>query len=190
MVMMSWAALASAADVYVNGTNVEGLANQQFEKVNVRLDDKGNVHIDAPGYAVKRVTVAPNSSTETAREGILSKKYFVVTEQSPQGATEYDIEFYLNGALVRTMHSGDEQLISELTSTLRPGKNQVLMRATKKLATPGQPKSTSKSAIFRVIIGEGKSTAEQVVIEKPIITFSRTAADQTDLAQEFTLTTR
>ena len=38
-----------AVEVYVNGVNIEGLTNQTFEKVNVRLDEKGNVHIDAPG---------------------------------------------------------------------------------------------------------------------------------------------
>lgn len=189
LVMTSCALAASAAEVYVNGTNVDGLANQQFDKVNVRLDDKGNVHIDAPGYSVKRVTVAPNSET-TNQEGIISKKYFLVTEQSPVGATEYDIDFFLNGKFVRTMHSGDDQLISELTKTLRPGKNQVLLQAKKKLANPDSPKSTAKTSVFRVILGEGKSNVDQVVIEKPIITFTRTAADQNDVTQEFTLTTR
>ncbi len=178
-----------AADVFINGTPVDGLANQKFEKVNVQLDDKGNVHIDAPGYTVKRVTVAPDPGTVTS-EGLISKRYFVVTEQSPLGATEYDVDFYLNGKLVRTMKSGDDQLINEITKQLKPGKNQVLLAAKKKVSNPDSPRSTSKAHVFRVIIGEGKSTPEQVVIEKPIITFTRTAAEQNDITQEFTLTTR
>ena len=185
-----WALGASAAEVYINGVNVDGLANQSFEKVNVRLDEKGNVRIEAPGYSVKRVTVAPPADPlPVANEGIISKKYFLVTEQTPQGATEYDIDFFLNGKFVRTMHSADDQLISELTQTLRPGRNQVLLQAKKHLATPGEPRSTAKSAVFRVIIGEGKSSTDQVVIDKPVITFTRTAADQNDVTQEFTLTT-
>ncbi len=186
----SWALGASAAEVYINGVNVDGLANQSFDKVNVRLDEKGNVRIEAPGYSVKRVTVAPPAeSAPVANEGIISKKYFLVTEQTPQGATEYDIDFFLNGKFIRTMHSADDQLISELTQTLRPGRNQVLLQAKKHLATPGEPRSTAKGAVFRVIIGEGKSSTEQVVIDKPVITFTRTAADQNDVTQEFTLTT-
>lgn len=181
---------AAAAEVYVNGTNVEGLANQQFEKVNVRLDAKGNVHIDAPGYSVKRVTVAPTAEQTAVNEGIITKKYFLVTEQSPLGATEYDIDFFLNGKFMRTMKSGDEQLISELTRELRPGKNQILLQAKKNLAEPPHPKSTSKSSVFRVIVGEGKSTSEQVIIDKPVITFTRTAAEHNDVTQEFTLITR
>lgn len=178
-----------AADVFINGTPVDGLANQKFEKVNVQLDDKGNVRIDAPGYTVKRVTVAPDPGTVTS-EGLLSKRYFVVTEQNQLGATEYDVDFYLNGKLLRTMKSSDEQLINEITKQLKPGKNQVLLAAKKKLLNAESPRSTSKSNVFRVIIGEGKSTAEQVIIEKPIITFTRTAAEQNDITQEFTLTTR
>ncbi len=183
------ASRARAADVYVNGVNVDGLANQQFDKVNVRLDDKGNVHIDAPGYSVKRVTVGPTAES-VREEGVISKKYFLVTESNPQGAAEYEVDFFLNGKFIRTIRSADEQLISEITKQLKPGKNQVILQAKKKLANPDEPKSTSKAHVFRVILGEGKSTAEQVVIEKPLITFTRTAADQNDLTQEFTLTTR
>ncbi len=191
LLALGWALGAPAAEVYINGVNVDGLANQSFEKVNVKLDEKGNVRIDAPGYSVKRVTVAPPADpAPVANEGIISKKYYLVTEQSPQGATEYDIDFFLNGKFVRTMHSADDQLISELTSTLRPGRNQVLLQAKKHLATPQEPRSTSKTAVFRVIIGEGKSSTDQVVIDRPVITFTRTAADQNDVTQEFTLTTR
>jgi len=39
---------ALAVEVYVNGVNVEGLTNHTFEKVTVRLDEKGNVQIEAP----------------------------------------------------------------------------------------------------------------------------------------------
>ena len=39
-----------AVEVYVNGVSVDGLTNHTFEKVTVRLDERGNVQIDAPGY--------------------------------------------------------------------------------------------------------------------------------------------
>jgi hypothetical protein len=51
--------------------------------------------------------------------------------------------------------------------------------------------------VFRVIFGEGAITRrpddpneEQVVIEKLLITFTRTAAEQNDVTQEFSFTTR
>ncbi|OJT26484.1 hypothetical protein BO221_00070 [Archangium sp. Cb G35] len=47
---------ALAGSVFLNGVRIDGVTNQKFEKVaSVRIDDKGNVHIDAPAYAVKLV---------------------------------------------------------------------------------------------------------------------------------------
>ncbi len=175
-----------AADVYLNGVNVGGLVSQTFEKVTVRLDDKGNVHIEAPGYSVKKVTLAE----EKPEKSELTQKYFLVTEQSPSGMTEYEIDVFLNGKFLRTTKSGEEQLVSDITAQLRPGKNQVVIKAKKRLTNPAAPKSSSRSHVFRVIIGEGNTRDDQVTIEKQVVTFTRTAADVNDVTQEFSFTTR
>jgi hypothetical protein len=185
---LTCAGAAAAGDVYINDVNVEGLTNQSFEKVNVRLDEKGNVHIDAPGYSVKRVTLA--ETKPPAPDAVISRKYFLVTEQTAQGQTEYDIDVFLNGKFLRTLSSADPQLVSELSKTLKPGRNQVLLQARKHLETRDAPKSTSKASLFRVIIGEGSVHGEQVVIEKQLVTYVRTAADSADETQEFSFTTR
>lgn len=179
---------ALAAEVFVNGVSVEGLTNQTFEKVNVRLDEKGNVHIDAPGYSVKRVTLA--SDKEVKPDGTLTQKYFLVTEQSPLGMTEYDIDLFLNGKFLRTLKSSEDQIVTDVTKFLKPGKNQVLLQAKKNLANKEQPKSLSKSHVFRVIIGEATVANDRVTIEKPLVTFTRTAADSNDVVQEYSFTTR
>ena len=44
---------ALAASVYLNGVRIDGVTNQKFEKATVRIDEQGNVHIDAPGYAAQ-----------------------------------------------------------------------------------------------------------------------------------------
>lgn len=45
---------ALAGSVYLNGVLIDGVTNQTFVKVSsVRIDGQGNVHIDAPAYAVK-----------------------------------------------------------------------------------------------------------------------------------------
>jgi hypothetical protein len=182
---------ALAADVYVNGVNVEGLVNQTFSKVNVTIDEKGHVHIDAPGYAVKKVTIAADKPTAAVKEeGLITKKYFVVTEQNVLGRTEYDVDLYINGKFVRTLRSDDEQIVSDITRYFAPGKNQVLLQARKVQANKDQPKSTRADHFFRVLIGEGSMTADQVTIELPLIKFERTAADVNDVRQEFSVTTR
>ena len=50
---------ALAASVYLNGVKIDGVTNTKFEKATVRIDEAGNVFIDAPGYAARVTTVAP-----------------------------------------------------------------------------------------------------------------------------------
>lgn len=181
-------AWAGGGSVFVNDVNIDGLRDQTFEKVNVRIDEHGNVRIDAPGYSIKRVGVSAKEPVQP--EATITKKYFLVTEQTVQGATEFDVDLLLNGKFVRTLSGNDPQVVSELTRQLKPGKNQMVLQATKKVATAGQPRSRSAAHLFRVIIGEGVVNQEQVVIEKQLVTFTRTAADMNDVTQEFTFTTR
>jgi len=179
---------ALAAEVYVNGVNVDGLTNHTFEKVTVRLDEKGNVQIEAPGYSVKKVSIGPDKPAK--EEGVITQKYFLVTEQSPPGMTEYEIDVFLNGKFLRTLKSGEEQLVTDITKQLKVGKNQVIVQAKKRYADPMVPKSSSRNHVFRVIIGEGSTSQDQVTIEKQVVTFTRTAADTNDTTQEFSFTTR
>ncbi len=180
------ATAAAGAEVYVNGVNVEGLANQSFEKVNVKLDEKGNVYIEAPGYAVKRV---PVEGKEVRPEGSITRRYYLVTEQTQQGATEFDVDVFLNGKYLRTLASNEPQIVAELTRQLKVGKNAVVLQA-KKRPEGKEARSTSRAAVFRVIIGEGVTRDDQLVIEQQLVTFTRTAAEPGDVTQEFSFTTR
>jgi hypothetical protein len=182
---------ALAVEVYVNGVSVDGLTNHTFEKVTVRLDERGNVQIDAPGYSVKKVNLSGAPERPPARpDGAITQKYFLVTEQTPAGMTEYEVDLFLNGKFMRTLKSGEEQLVTDITKQLKVGQNLVIIQAKKRYADPSSPKSLSRSHVFRVIIGEGSTNTDQVTIEKQLVTFTRTAADTNDVTQEFSFTTR
>lgn len=190
LLTMLLAVPALAGDVFINGVQVEGLANQQFDKVTVKFDERGNIWIEAPGYNVKRVSPAPPSNAATAREdAVISKRYFLVSEQNVAGMTEYNIDVFVNSKFIRTVRSSEEQIVSDITKHLKPGKNNVMFAAKKACADKDTPKSLSRTHFLRVIIGEGVMSADQVVIENPVVKFERTAADQNDVVQEFTLTT-
>jgi hypothetical protein len=181
--LITIAGSAGAAGVYVNGINVEGLANQTFERVNVRLDDKGNVHIDAPGYLVKRL-----AGPEAPRpEAALARRYFLKTV--PEAAANFDVGLSVNGRLVRTL-SSSEPLLVEVTTELRRGKNSVLIKAKRRSGGKATPDRASKEDVFRIIIGEGWTKGDEVVIDNPLIDFSHRAVEEKDVAQEFTLVTR
>ncbi|PTL76349.1 hypothetical protein [Vitiosangium sp. GDMCC 1.1324] len=226
---------ALAGSVYLNGVRIDGVTNQKFEKVtSVRIDEQGNVYIDAPAYAVKVVnapppaaapvkpapvapapaptapapapvatspaptapapapTTTPASTPASARvdsaPARITRRYWLVTEQSVPGMTEYDIDLYINSRWVRKLRSGEEQVITELTRELLPGKNTVLMMAHK--VAVGTRRSESPQHVFKVIIGEGTVGGGNVMIDNPLVRFQRTAAETEDLSEEFTLTTQ
>jgi len=221
-------ASALAGSVFLNGVPIDSVRDQKFEKVSsVRIDAQGNVHIDAPAYAVKTVSVpsaptpapapapapvaptpapapvaapapapapapvatpapaAPAVDTAPAR---ITRRYWLVTEQSARGMTEYDIDLYVNSKWVRKLRSNEEQVITDITPLLQPGKNAVLFMARKVAA--GSRKSESPQHVFKVIIGEGNEGGGRVMIDNPLLRFQRTAAQSDDVSEELTLTTR
>lgn len=184
-------AQALAASVYLNGTKVDGiLVGQKMEKCNVEFDAKGDVQLDCPGIAVKvegAKAASPAADAEAALPQ-LTKKYFLVTEQAQQGAAEFDIEVYVNSKFVRRMRNDEEQYVGEITKHLVPGKNTLMFIAKK---TAGETRrSFSPEHFFRVIVGEGNASGDRVMIDDPILTFQKTAAEAQDSSKEFTLVTR
>ena len=61
----------------------------------------------------------------------LTRRYWLVTEQSVPGMTDYDIDVYVNAKWIRKLRSADEQLVTEVTKQLVPGKNSVVLVARK-----------------------------------------------------------
>ncbi len=212
-------ASALASSVYLNGVRIDGVTNQKFEKATVRIDEKGDVFIEAQGYAVRVVTpppaapapvaaapVAPPPAPMAAAPAVapaqqpppaapapdappsLTRRYWLVTEQAVPGMAEYDIELYINSKFIRKLRNNEEQVITEITRQLQPGKNTILLSAHK--VVMGDRKSYSPQHYFKVIIGEGNEGGDRVMIDNPIIRFQRTAADSKDDSAEFTLTTR
>jgi hypothetical protein len=214
LVLLALLPVPVLASVFLNGVRIDGMTNQTFDKVSsVRLDEQGNVHILAPGYAVKMVPApapaapapvppapaptppavaapapAPTPPAVATAPERLTRRYWLVTEQSAPGKTEYVIDLFINSAWVRKLRNGEEQVITELTRSLRPGKNTVRLMASK--VVTGPRRSQSAEHVFRVIIGEGNEGGGRVMIEKPLIRFERTAAQTEDATEEFTLTTR
>ena len=178
---------ALAGSVYLNGVKIDGVSNQKFEKVTVRIDEKGNVLIEAPGYAVKQVE-GQQVEAPTTNAGTISKHYFLVTEQNVVGMTEYDVDMYVNSKWVRKLKSSEDQIVSDITRNLTPGKNTVMFIAKK--TAPDARKSLSKEHFFRIIIGEGNMSGDHVMIDNPVVKFERTAADNIDSSQEFSLNAR
>jgi hypothetical protein len=184
---------AAARSVYLNEVKideVEGLKNLKIEKASVRIDDQGDVHIDAPGYAVKVVDPGSRAGGQAEEgEAKLTRHYFLVTEQTAPGLTDFDIDVYVNAKWVRKLRNDEPQVYTELTRYLSPGKNSVLLSAKKK-APDGVHRSLSADHVFRVVIGEGNIGGDHVMIDRPVVDFKASAADAADISKEFSFTTR
>ncbi|HEU4385112.1 MAG TPA: hypothetical protein VFR85_16630 [Anaeromyxobacteraceae bacterium] len=205
LALATLAAPASGSKVSLNGINIDGVTNQRFENCTVTIDAQGNVNIEAKGYAVRSAggqgasapkaaplapveapAAAPAPPAPAAPEK-LSRRYFLVTEQTRPDGTQFDIAVFINAKWIRELKSQEDQVVTEVTRYLRPGPNKVTLAATKR---PGARKSTSPDVTFRVVIGEGDQGGDHVRIDSPLVDAKRTAAESGDVTEEFTLVAR
>lgn len=200
LVVSAAAGGAWAFSIFLNGVNVDGVTNQQFRNVQIRIDARGDVYIDAPGYQVQRVdtpggsihgtsTPAVSTPATTAVGGTPSHRVWLVTDQAARGMTQYEIDVYLNGQFFRTLHSDEDQVILDVTQRVHAGRNTVLCVARKMIE--GNRRSMSPSHYFRVVIGEGQENHGTVMIDRQLVLFTRTADEtQAEVRQDFTLDVR
>jgi hypothetical protein len=198
---------APGPKVSLNGINIDGVANQRFENCTVTIDAHGNVNIEAKGYtvrpangaaapALKAVPLAPAAAPSPAPAASpaapaapekLTRRYFLVTEQTRPDGTQFDIAVFINAKWIRELKSQEGQVVAEVTRYLRPGPNKVTLAATKR---PGERRSTSPDVVYRVVIGEGDQGGDHVRIDSPLVDARRTAAEAGDVTEEFTLVAR
>ncbi|MFP2929952.1 hypothetical protein ACLESO_33110, partial [Pyxidicoccus sp. 3LG] len=138
----------------------------------------------APGAPATATAGAP----APAVPGRITQRYWLVTEQTVPGMTDFDIDVYVNSRWLQKLRGNDDQVVSDITRHLLPGANTVTLIARK--AVGRGRRSNSPDHVFRVIIGEGNEGGGNVMIDNPLIRFQATAAETQDATKEFTLTTR
>lgn len=189
------AAPAFASSVFLNGVQVDGLANQKLTNATVTFDAQGNVHIDAPGVEVKTMggpsganaqpaSAIPAAGMAPARP---SKHYFLVPQQAVTGMSGYDIDVFINGTWVTRFRGAEDSNPLDVTKYVVSGPNKVLFTARK---AKGERKSFSPQHTFTVMVGEGSAGGDQVVIDDPLLTFKRAASDNDDVTEEYNFTGR
>jgi len=193
LLLLAAPAMAMAVEVYLNGVKITGVRDQTFEKATVRIDARGDVHIDAPAYRVAGAqTAAPAPAAPAAPQvptgAIQASKdlrFFLVTFQNVKGMTQYEIDVYVNSKWVRNLRSKDEQLHADISRHFVVGENKVLLVARKTLED-GR-KSDSPGHFFRVLIGQGNEGGNNIMLERSLVDFKRTAADVEDVSREYTI---
>jgi hypothetical protein len=185
------------ASTFLNGVNIDSLRSQNFEKCrSVKIDERGDVHLDCPGYEVQAQPpglappppAAPVGIPAPPPSGPITKHYWLVSEEKDGAATQYDLDVFVNSKWVRKVKAGEPQIVLEVTKYLVAGPNKVLFAATKH-AEAGR-KSTSPNSFLKITVGEGESGGNTVMIDNPLVEYKRTAAETDNVNEEFTLQAR
>jgi hypothetical protein len=176
----------------------------------VIIDERGNVRIEAKGYAVKldgadgaQPVQPPNpvapatggtpqpgyaATSPVTTTGRLSRRYFLVAEQSVEGGTQYEVDVFVNAQWIRKIQGTDGALPIEVTKYFRPGQNRVFLAAKK--AVVGDRRYYTRDVWMKVVIGEGNVGGDHVMIDAPLVVMTRTAADMDDRNDEFAVEAR
>jgi hypothetical protein len=180
------------ASVFLNGVNIDSLRSQKFEKCKaVRIDDRGDVHLECPGYQVEQQpaaasALAPAPLIPSALAAAMTKRYWLVSEEKDSASAQYDVDVFVNAKFIRRIKAGEPQVVLEITRHLHSGANKVLFAASKRVEAGGR-KSASPASFVKLVVGEGNEGGNTVTIDNPLIESKRTAAETDNVNEEFTL---
>ncbi len=194
---------AAGPAVTLNGVDIDGVTGQRFENCTVEIDDRGNVHITAKGYAVKALGDEPGrpapprpaagappvteARLAAATAGKVTRRYFLATEHTQPG-TQYDLAIFINAQWIREVKANEPQVVLEITRYLRPGPNKLVLAATKRVQ--GERLSASRDVALKVVVGEGNVGGDHVMIDNPLVEMTRTAAEAEDRTEEYVFEAR
>ncbi len=188
--------LASARNVYLNGVKINGLLNQTFFNVKVKIDSKGDIYIVGAQYKVKVKGQTPpkaplpkfaKTPTKIAPAPVVgsrpSKGYLAVVQRSGYKASGYAVHLKINGRLVRKIGLAVEQDVFKITKYLHKGLNKIVVEAFKMDA---KAKGT-----FKLLIAAGKLKAGAVLITQPyLLKYTRKGSEMTSFRHIYNITIR
>ncbi len=220
LVTLAWAARAEARKVFLNGVEVEGLANQSFGSCEVKFDADGNVWIQAKGYAVKVGAAGASPATMTpAPAPVASMPTPTGGATTPAGSTSPALatstttdgklskRYWIVATQPRVgaaQYDVDVFLNGKFLRKVRSKDAQTVVEITARLApgrnvihlaaqksyTGGKRFSASPDDTFTVIIGEGAMGKGTVTITNPLARMVRSAAETRGFVSDSTITAR
>ncbi|TVQ90038.1 MAG: hypothetical protein EA397_13855 [Deltaproteobacteria bacterium] len=186
LLALAW---AEGPDLTLNGVDISAVRDQRFKSVDVYVDDRGAVHIssdrykvqgevsdEAPGAEVERARpadrptrVAPQPGKESAEAMAQADRerpvgapprgsYWLASEDN--GTSGHEVTIEINGVAVRTVRSGEPQVIEDISHHLRRGDNEVLIHSNS---------VDPQGRTFFVYIGPGSNEGGTVTLAKPEI---------------------
>lgn len=202
MVAVSLLALPAAAlarSIFLNDQNIDSVRDQTFEGVDVVIDANGNIVIKSDKYRIEGASAGngttsdavalPTPQPERFPHIPRGLRYWLVSEENAPGASQYDFDVFVNGNLVKTVRSGEGQVVEDVSRFVVPGENVVTITARKNFGT-GR-KSDSKDIFHRLYLGRGAlNESGAIVIDAPDVDYRRTAADVENFSDQLGFTVK
>ncbi|GAC1348307.1 MAG: hypothetical protein NVSMB23_29130 [Myxococcales bacterium] len=198
------------ASTFLNGVNIDGVRPLTLEKCKtVRVDERGDVRMDCPAYQVNvagsaarvaaatataarpvsaTIPVAAAAAVAAPAPANLTKQYWLVSEQAG-GDAQVDVDLFVNAKWVRKLKSSEDQIVMDISRLLQPGPNKLLFAAAPRRAGEGK-RGAPPGASLRIIVGEGEAGGGNIVIDNPLVDYTRSAAQAESLDEEFVVKAR
>ena len=193
--MLGLLSTALAGSIYINGVKADGITNFELDDVDVVIDSKGDVYIDAPRYAIEvrspgGDTVSPGPvpvvqadgtiSTDPAEPtGLEAESWWLVSEDN--GSLGQEITVTIGGQPVAVVKSGDPQLMLDVSAFLRTGDNVVTFTSAG---------GDIGGGILSLYIGPGTNNGGTLQLESPALEYARRASDAAPEEKQLTLSIR
>ncbi len=194
--VLCWATPTRAVDVFLNGKKITGYTDVDLGKVGVRLDEQGNVQIDAPDFKVQEVgapatkpapTPTPTPPRPPPNPANLKNMYFIITQGTRPGVTGYDVKLMVNNKYIKTMSDTVPQHVVELNEYLKAGTNTISFLAARKGRSA---QTTNPDDHFTMMIGVGSAQGGQLNIEQVLHEFKLKAIETGEKAKSFQIDAR
>ena len=189
MVALLVAPVAHARSVFLNGVDISGERGLTLKDAKVTIDDRGDVHIHAPGYKVQVLDDDEGGATTASKEAganpALRNRYYLATNPSVGGRAQYDLTVKINGVERKVIKSGSGAVIMEVSAWLKKGENTVEIVAVKNLG--GGRKSTSAGDELGLVIGAGHEEASIVKVDVVNVSFKCNASQLSTIKKSYTI---
>ena len=121
---------------------------------------------------------APMAPAAVSGAEVAAGTWWLVTEDNQSSG--HTIDVYISGVLVKTIKSGDEAVLMDISRYVRRGNNEVLISARAGASLGG--------GLLKVYLGQGSNDAGTLNLASPQITFTRRSSDSLDGAsRQYTL---
>lgn len=128
-------------------------------------------YIAPPTPTIATATPAPEPPVQSALAG----RFWLVTEDNASAG--HSVEVTVNGIVVRTVRSGEPQLILDLGPWLRAGTNTVRMSSNSVNSAGGS---------LYVYVGSGNNTSGTVVLDRPQIQYGLGSSRMGSYSRDYT----